>query len=158
MILAAEISDFIQQGVAAAVSCCNEALQPSMARVVATRVADDGERVTVLLRRSSNAALLRDARPGQKLAAVFCLPKNERALQIKGVIVAVETPHADDWRRICDHCVAFADQIEPKGYARGFSDHYHAAERDDLLALSFVPEAVFEQTPGPQAGHCMTGA
>lgn len=150
-----EIADFIEQGVAAAVSACAADLQPSMARVVGTRVAADRSCITLLLRRSGNDALLRDAQPGRKLAAVFCLPENERALQIKGTVLAQGQVAADDWSRVCAHRVAFADQIEPKGYAREFSDYYHAAESDDLVALSFVPEALFEQTPGPQAGRSM---
>ena len=58
-----QVDAFIQQGVAAAVSCCNATLQPSMARVLATRVASD-DCITVLLSRSQNAPLLRDALPG----------------------------------------------------------------------------------------------
>ena len=152
-----KIAAFIQQGVAAAVSCCNAELQPSMARVLGTRVASD-DCITVLLSRSQNAPLLRDALPGGKIAAVFCLPENECALQIKGVITDVAAPHADDWTRVLDHRVAFADQIEPKGYAREFSDYYHAATADELVALSFVPQEIFEQTPGPQAGRSMSPA
>lgn len=152
------IADFIERGVAAAVSCCDAQLRPSMARVVATRVAADGSRVTVLMQRSGNAQLLRDAQLGRQVAAVFCLPENEHALQIKGPVLAVGAPQSDDWARVCAHRVAFADQIEPKGYAREFSDYYHAAEADDLVALSFAPEALFEQTPGPQAGRSMPPA
>lgn len=151
------IADFIQRGVAAAVSCCNADLQPSMARALGTRVAPDGG-ITILLSQRQNAQLLRDARPGRKIAAVFCLPENERALQIKGVITDVAAPRADDWTRILDHRIAFADQIEPKGYAREFSDYYHAADSEDLVALSFAPEECFEQTPGPQAGRSMSAA
>jgi hypothetical protein len=155
--LNSEIADFIQHGVAAAVSACDAVLRPSMARVVGTRVAEAGQRITVLLRREGNAALLRDAQPGKKLAVVFCLPENERAIQIKGTVLAVEAPAADDWPLVVEHRVRFADQIEPKGYERAFSDFYHAADRHELVALSFLPEAVFEQTPGPQAGRCLSG-
>ena len=153
--LSPDIADFIQQGVAAAVSCCDKDLRPSMARVVGTRVTSDFSLITVLVLRNINTTLLRDAQPGCHLAAVFCLPENERAIQIKGRVVAVETPQPDDWPMISAHRIAFADQIEPKGYAREFSDYYHAAEEADLVALSFVPEALFEQTPGPQAGQSM---
>ena len=156
-ILAESIANFIQQGVAAAVSCCSNDLQPSMGRVLGTRVASDGS-ITVLLSQRQNLRLLGDARPGRKIAAVFCLPENERALQIKGVITEVAAPRADDWARVLDHRVAFADQIEPKGYAREFSDYYHAATADELVALSFVPQEIFEQTPGPQAGRSMSPA
>lgn len=156
--LSPDIADFIQQGVAAAVSCCDQNLRPSMARVVGTRVTEDLSLITVLVLRNVNATLLRDAQPGRNLAAVFCLPENERAIQIKGRVVAVEAPRPEDWPMVCAHRIAFADQIEPKGYAREFSDYYHAAASDDLLAVSFVPEALFEQTPGPQAGRPMEPA
>lgn len=155
--LPADITDFFQQGVAAAVSACGHGLQPCMARVVGVRVDARGV-VTVLLLRSTSRALLDAAQPGCRIAAVFCLPENERALQIKGTVSAVEAPRADDWERVLAHRVAFADQIEPKGYEREFSDYYHAAAVDDLLALSFVPQELFEQTPGPQAGRCMASA
>ena len=156
--LSPEIADFIQQGVAAAVSACDEALRPSMARVIGTRLSEDGRCISVLVLRSQSPLLLRDAAPGRRIAAVFCLPENERALQIKGVVLAQEPPQADDWPRVLEHRIAFADQIEPKGYAREFSDYYHAAAADDLVAISFAPDALFEQTPGPQAGRPMEPA
>ena len=96
------------------------------------------------------------------------MPSRRRGRGIRAGHVAIEVeralgevpeaPRDDDWTRIVEHRVRFADQIEPKGYERAFSDFYHAADRADLVALSFAPEAVFEQTPGPQAGRCVAGA
>lgn len=153
-VLSPEIAAFIQQGVAAAAASCNGDLQPSMARILACRVSPDRQRITLLLDRQHNQPLLSDAGSSQQLAVVFCLPSTEQALQIKGREVRCEALLADDAARVARHAEAFAVQIEPLGYTREFAGGYHTAPAD-LVALSFAPVAIFEQTPGPQAGQCL---
>lgn len=159
MHLSPEIANFIQQGVAAAAGSCNAALQPSTARVLASRVDAGRERITLLLARRQNETFVQDAQTQQQLAVVFCLPSTERALQIKGTAVRVEAVQAADAALVIGHNAAFTDQITPKGYSAEFAVCYHQLDCvDDLVALSFAPQAVFEQTPGPQAGQAMSGA
>lgn len=159
MTLPPEIADFIQQGVAAAAGSCNAARQPSAARVLACRVDTGCERITLLLARRQNETFVQDAQEQQQLAVVFCLPSTERALQIKGTAVRIEAVHAGDVALVHAHNAAFTAQITPKGYSAEFAACYHQLDCiDELFALSFAPQAVFEQTPGPQAGQAMNAA
>ena len=50
------------------------------------------------------------------------------------------------------------DGIVQLGYQREFGLNYMAVEPGQMLAVSFTPELVFDQTPGPLAGRAMTEA
>jgi hypothetical protein len=43
--------------------------------------------------------------------------------------------------------------ISRLGYGRAFAEAYMAIEPAQMVALSFTVEAMFDQTPGPQAGR-----
>lgn len=151
-VLNPELATFIQQGVAIAAGSCDAGLRPSMARILACRVDPDRQRITLLLDQQSNQTLLADAQRSQQLAVVFCLPSTERAIQIKGSDIHLEVAHADDPARVAQHAEDFAAEIIPKGYTHSFACGYHEPPVV-LAALSFAPSAIFEQTPGPQAGQ-----
>ena len=38
------------------------------------------------------------------------------------------------------------------GFGAEYSNALLAAREDDLVAVTFLPDAAFEQTPGPRAG------
>lgn len=151
-VLNPELAAFIQQGVAIAAGSCDAELHPSMARILACRVGTDRQRITLLLDQHSNQTLLANAQHSQQLAVVFCLPSTERAIQIKGSDIRLEVPLADDPARVAQHTEDFAAEIIPKGYTHAFACGYHEPPVT-LVALSFAPRAIFEQTPGPQAGQ-----
>jgi hypothetical protein len=50
------------------------------------------------------------------------------------------------------------EEIERVGYPPRLTRAMLACRLDDLVAITFAPAQVFEQTPGPQAGKLMAGA
>lgn len=148
---------FIEREVAIDISSCSASLRPSACRAFACRVAPDRQRLTLFVRRREATQLLQDVLVRDVVAAVFCLPATEVAIQIKGCQVSLSAATADEVRHIQAYCDGFVDAIVQLGYDREFGQSYMAIDPDQMVALSFTPEVVFEQTPGPLAGQCIGG-
>jgi len=148
---------FIQREVAIDVASCSSDKRPSASRGFACRVSPDRQRLTLFVRRGEAAQLLQDVLGQDVIAVVFCLPETEAAIQIKGRQVSLSAANADDLVYVEAYRQAFVDGIVKLGYDRAFGLSYMATEAGQLVALSFTPEAVFEQTPGPMAGRCVGG-
>ncbi|MGC4059502.1 MAG: hypothetical protein QM749_01055 [Aquabacterium sp.] len=149
---------FIQREVAIDVASCSPQLRPSACRGFACRVAPDRQRLTIFVRRGEASQLLQDVLTQDVIAAVFCLPENEVAIQIKGSGVSLSAATAQDAAAVEVYRQAFVDAIVKLGYNRDFGLAYMATEEGQLVAVSFTPEVIFEQTPGPRAGQPMSGA
>jgi hypothetical protein len=148
---------FIQREVAIDVASCSPQLRPSACRGFACRVAPDRQRLTIFVRRGEAAQLLQDVLTQDVIAVVFCLPETEVAIQIKGRAVSLSAATAQDAIAVEAYRQAFVDAIVKLGYNRDFGLAYMATEEGQLVAVSFTPEVIFEQTPGPRAGQPMTG-
>ena len=147
---------FIQREVASDLASCSAQLRPSGCRGFACLVSPDRQRLTIHVRKSEAGQLLEDVRSQDKIAAVFCLPATEVAIQIKGSNVHLLEVDADGIASIERDRHAFVDGIVPLGHDRGFGLAYMSAEPDQMVALEFSPESVFDQTPGPKAGQAMS--
>lgn len=149
---------FVEREVAIDVASCSADLRPSAARGFAARVSPDRQRITVFVRRAEATQLMQDLLAQDVIAVVFCLPATESALQIKGRRVTLSAATEDEWDLVQAYRHAFVDGIVTLGYDRDFGLTYMHVEPGQLLAITFTPEIVFEQTPGPLAGRAMQGA
>lgn len=149
---------FIQREVAIDVASCSPQLRPSACRGFACRVAPDRQRLTIFVRRGEASQLLQDVLTQDVIAVVFCLPETEVAIQIKGREISLSAATAQDAAAVEAYRQAFVDAIVKLGYNRDFGLAYMATEEGQLVAVSFTPEVLFEQTPGPLAGQPMVGA
>lgn len=146
---------FIQREVAIDVASCSSDLRPSACRGFACRVSPDRQRLTVFVRRGEASQVLQDVLGQDVIAVVFCLPATEAAIQIKGRQISLSAATAEDMACVERYRHAFVDGIVALGYSRAFGLSHMAVEAGQLVALSFSPELVFEQTPGPMAGQRM---
>lgn len=157
-LLSDSIVAFIQREVAIDVASCSSNLRPSACRGFACRVSADRQCLTIFVRRGEAAQLLQDVLGQDVIAVVFCLPATEKAIQIKGRQVKLSAATAQDLVDVNQYRDSFVDGIVKLGYNRDFGMAYMATEEGQLVAVSFTPEVVFEQTPGPRAGQPMEGA
>jgi hypothetical protein len=148
---------FIEREVAIDVASCSADLRPSACRGFACRVAPDRQRMTIFVRRGEASQVLQDVLGQDVITAVFCLPETEAAFQIKGRHVSLSAATPDDVAYIERYRDSFVDGIARLGYDRAFGLAYMATDAGQLVALTFTPEMVFEQTPGPLAGQRMEG-
>ena len=146
---------FIQREVAIDVASCSSDLRPSACRGFACRVSPDRQRLTIFVRRNEASQLLQDVLSRDVIAMVFCLPATESAIQIKGRQISLTAASEEDVAYVADYRQRFVDGIVQLGYQREFGMAHMATEASQLVALSFTPDVVFEQTPGPKAGQRM---
>lgn len=144
---------FIEREVAIDLASASADHRPSSCRGFACRASPDRQRLTLFVRREEARQLLQDVLAQDVIAVVFCLPETEAALQIKGRQIALSAASADDMLDIQRYRDAFIDGIVALGYPRPFAEAYMAVDVGQMVAISFQPEAVFEQTPGPRAGQ-----
>lgn len=146
---------FIQREVAIDVASRSSNLRPSACRGFACRVAPDRQRLTIFVRRTEAAQLLQDVLGQDVIAVVFCLPESEIALQIKGRGISLSAATPEEALSVHDYRQRFVEGIVKLGFNRDFGLAYMATDEGQLVAVSFTPTEVFEQTPGPLAGQPM---
>lgn len=144
---------FIEREVAIDLGACDAQQRPSTCRGFACRVAPDRQRLTICVRRPEALPLLQAVVAQDQLAVVFCLPETEVSLQLKGRHVGIAAASAEEIARVREYCVHFVEGVTRLGFERAFAEAYMAIDPAQMVALSFTVEAVFDQTPGPQAGR-----
>ena len=144
-----EMAAFLEEGLPTHIATRNAQLEPSGARVTAIKVDADGEHVTVFVPAIAAPRLLDDLRDNGQLAVVLARPLDDRSCQVKGRFVNSWTPTAEEEafaREQFDRALAAVERV---GIPRVGS---MAWQMWPLVALRFHAEALFTQTPGPNAG------
>lgn len=148
------VAEFLHLPVAIDVAGCNQSNRPSLARGLGCRVLAAEQGLCLFLSRQRSQALLDDLQTRPKLAAVFCLPSTEQAIQIKGVVTGIRPASAEEHQIIEAYRRNFALEVAAFGYSAEFVACYRYAE--DCVTLIVTPQEVYEQTPGPLAGSHLT--
>ena len=151
-----EQARFIEGGVGIAAASSSPQGRPSLNRAVGCSVAPDRRRITVLLRRSQAATLLEDVSRSGAVAVVFSQPSTHHTLQIKSTDAVVHAPEAIDAAALARYAEAFHRELAPLGYTAEWTRALLGYAPADLVAVSFTPQAIFSQTPGPRAGERLT--
>lgn len=151
--LAEDDARFIQSGQSITLGSCNPALQPSIAVGLACRVAPDRQQISVMLRPSQSADLLRDVRSSGRIAVTVNQPTTHRTIQLKGCDARVHSIDAACIGEVAAQTSAFVEEIiaigePPEEMVRA----YVQFELHDVIAISFTLQEVFVSTPGPTAG------
>jgi hypothetical protein len=151
-VLDEEHAAFIQQGVSVVVAARDADLVPDVARGCGCRVSPDRRQVTVLVDPDRAAALIGDIRSNGLVTVVFSQPSTHRTIQLKGSD-ARPTRVAPGDRAIVERTLAgWIAELTSIGYAPGLARAIHGGRPERLVAITFTPEAAFQQTPGPGAG------
>lgn len=132
---------------------------PCVCRAQGIVVARDRRALTVLLSAARGRAVLEALDTGSAITLVASRPATHATLQLKASS-AGRTVASAAHRAASARCVAaFGGELETLGYAAGLSSTLAAVlPTDDLVALRFAPEIVFDQTPGPDAGRVLARA
>jgi len=146
-----------EQAVSYALASRDGANRPSIAKAAAVRVSGDRRRVTLLVDQQLASDVVRDLRAGQPVAAVFSEPATHRTLQLKGLRAEVASVTPADREFARQHLEVTVAHVAPLGYDAAALRAYFAHQPEQLVAVSFVPVAAFEQTPGPGAGRPLGG-
>jgi hypothetical protein len=128
---------------------------PSIARALACRVTDQNKQV--FIDGQDKAMLDPPPLPGSSVAIVTCLPSTLQTYQFKGTFQHLRPATAAEADWITGPIERMVIEFDKVGYLEEKSRAYLAVNPLDLAVLSFELTAVFEQTPGPNAGVRLYG-
>lgn len=150
--IGAELAGFLEQGLGIHIATRNSRFEPNGARALAVKVHEDGVHVTVYLASIAARRLLADLGANGQAAVGFARPEDERACQLKGTFISRRTAREDE-RAIVDR--QFDGFVHQLGLIGIPSEPLARWTRWPADALTIKVTALFEQTPGPNAGAPM---
>lgn len=144
-----ELAGFLQQGLGIHIGTRDARLRPHGARAIAATVDDDGVHLVVHIAEVAAPRILPNLEANGQVALAFARPVDERACQIKGIFVSAR-PTRDDERALLDaQWEGFLKQLEAIGIPR---EGMTGWTNWPAVAIRLKVTAIFDQTPGPQAG------
>lgn len=161
-VLSAEQARLIEGPVNIMVGTCGVLRRPHVARAIGCCVGHDRRMVSVLLQADTAVNVLDDLAANGRIAVVFTEPLSNRSLQLKGAGVRIEPagPGGGQLAQIWGH--AYTRQIAGIAPPSWTPARLFAAlvppSAEALVAVSFTPQSIFEQSPGPSAGQALSGA
>ena len=144
-----ELKGFLESDVAIVVGTCDADLVPELVRGFAARVVSDGKEVQLFVGKAASERTLANLRVNRRVSVSFCSPENYRTVQVKGWFRDVDDARSEDQAIIGRYQDAFVATVAKYGLSEVIRNIWGA----DPIRLSFEPESVFDQTPGPGAGR-----
>ena len=150
-----KLRDFPLEASGIALAAAYPGRGPVVGRGAGVRI--DGARVRITLRDLPNRPLIEALTLGAPLAATFSQPTTHRSIQIKAARAEIDPdPGPEDAARAAVQAARFGDELRACAYAPEFVRAYTDFAPHELLVVVFVPERVFDQTPGPGAGAALS--
>jgi hypothetical protein len=146
------LAAFLEEGVGIHIGTRNERFEPNGARALAAIVEADGRELVVYLAEVAAARLLPDLQTNGQAAVSFGRPVDDRACQVKGELVSVRRAEPHEREQIRRQFESFLDNLEHIGIPRAGGASWITWP---AVAVRLRATAVFEQTPGPDAGKRM---
>jgi len=154
--LTAEQAAFLQGPVSINLAASGRDGWPCVCRAQGCVVARDRRSLTVLLSARRGRELLDALDCGSSIAAVFSRPATHATLQLKAGHASRVTVNAALKACNARYAQQFADELVGLGYGPDLGQGIiNLMAASDLAALRFVPEVIFDQTPGPSAGRVL---
>lgn len=148
----AQLAAFLEDGVGIHLGSRNDRLEPNGARAVSVKVERDGHHLLVFIAQVAADRVLPDLEANGQAAVVFGRPTDERSCQVKGTFVDVRPVRSEERAYARAQWSAFLDNLEyvgiPRVSARTWTDQPD-------LAIRLKVTAIFEQTPGADAGKAL---
>ena len=148
------LTEFLEQGLAIQIGTRNSALRPNGCRVTAVRVEDQGRNLVAYLPKSASPEVLEDLRSNGQAALSFARPVDDRAVQVKGVFVSERDMDPSEQTFVMSQLGALFAQLEAIGLS-GLAA-MSTWSMWPCVAVTIRVNAVFSQTPGPEAGSVLS--
>ncbi len=158
VILTIEQAAFIQGAVSIVVATTGAGAINHLSKAFGCRVDAGGRSITIILSALQAGALLADLRANRRLAVAFCRPTTDQTLQIKAFDAQVVALVRDDYCTLAEHANQLVAELAPIGFPEAIVRPLFSCSPSDAVAVNFSPSAVFDQTPGPNAGARVAGA
>lgn len=144
-----QLASFLEEGLGIHIGTRDKRLQPGGARAVAVKVDKDGMHLVVYVAKVAAKRILPDLESNGQAAVVFGRPTDDRSCQVKGVFAGARPARANERPFVLAQWGAFLASLERIGIPR---QNAAAWITWPAVAIRLKATALFEQTPGPQAG------
>jgi len=150
-----DVKAFIERGASVMVGTRDSELVPELVRAWGPRISDDRTGVSVCVAIAAGARTIDNLRDNSRVAVTFALPADSNAIQLWGRCTGTGRPLRDDLIAVRQHREAFAQLNMGLGVPLAFVEalwQRELAGSPDMVAIRFLVEQIFNQTPGPGAG------
>jgi hypothetical protein len=145
-----EIATFLRPGPFSVVIATRDADRtPDVVRGWAPQINADCGAIDVFVGREPARRLIDNVNDNGAMALAVCNVNTFQALQLKGTCTEIGEPSTEDSERVRDHIDQFAVSVAQIGFSE---QAMRAVGVSDVIRLRFVPDFLFDQTPGPEAG------
>jgi hypothetical protein len=146
---------FIESGVSVVVGTRDEGLVPEIVRAWGPHVSRDRRSFRLCVPEATSVRTRTNLVGNGRIAVACSLPSNYETVQLKGRHLRTTKPDAEDLCRVERHRELFAGVNESIGIPRARVEAFWRRELAGsplLVTTDVVVHAVFNQTPGPEAG------
>ena len=147
--LKARLREYLEPRVSIIVGTVSPEKMPASCRAIALRANEDVTTVTVYVPVATSQETVANVAATRRIAVACSRPATHSTIQFKGTVREVRLAPDSDREFVSGRLQAFADELGDYGYPRksiGSMAHWPA------FAIDVDVEALFEQTPGPNAG------
>lgn len=145
---------FLTGGKSLVVGTCDKDLVPECARAVALRCEPDRRHVSVFLPEVVCCRTLANLRTNGAIAVGVTNPPDHRSLQLKGVLTKLAPALPDELGFVQSYLHELSISLDLVGLPANIVERLNYRP---CLRAEFAVEAIFLQTPGPDAGRVLTG-
>jgi hypothetical protein len=124
-------------------------LRPQVVRAWGLKVGLDGASATICVGAARDSQTLANLQDNGAISVTMVVPSTYRMIQMKGQVISVAEPSAEQLARVEAHAAAFAEEVRPMGLSAEQARRFLSS---DLVAVSFSVHEIYDQTPGPGAG------
>jgi hypothetical protein len=144
-----ELAAFLQEGIAIQLGTRNDRLEPNGVRVVAVAVEGDGRHLVAYVPTDAAPQVLPDLESNGQAALVFARPPDERACQVKGTFTGARRASDTERASVEAQWSRWLDRLATIGVPRATLEPWITWP---CTAIRLRVTAIFNQTPGPNAG------
>ncbi|HWI18023.1 MAG TPA: hypothetical protein VNT81_09765 [Vicinamibacterales bacterium] len=144
------LTEFLERGLAIHIGTRNAQMRPNGCRVTAVRVEEQGQHLVVYIPKAATPTVLEDLRDNGQAAVSLTRPIDDRAVQVKGVFVSERDADPSEEAFVLGQWQALLKELDVMGLAALNSTSSWSMW--PCVAITLRVNAVFSQTPGPEAG------
>jgi hypothetical protein len=144
-----QLAAFLQEGVGIHIGTRNESFEPNGARAIAVTVDPDGTHLVVYVAKVAARRILPDLEANGQVAVGFGRPIDDRACQVKGVFTGARAATAAERPVVVKQWDGFMASLAQIGIPREVTREWVTWP---AVAIRLKATAIFNQTPGPDAG------
>jgi hypothetical protein len=153
-----ELKSFLEGGVSVVVGTRDADLVPEITRAWGLSVSKNRKSIALCVPLATSHKTLDNLAGNGQMTVCCSLPTSYKTVQLKGKCVKTADPSRADLAAVERHREAFCRLNKRIGIPHQRSEIFWKREFETspaLVKLRFVPEQIFDQTPGPDAGSAL---